>query len=170
MRRFFAILILLILTLVVGKSASAHSVNVWASPVESHFDEFSSIYLPHGIGSFDERPTRHRSSRRSRDFPREVRGKVRFRLRDRDYERVYVTGTFTDWDDVAMELDESGPGVGSEAAARSGPSPLSLRDRDQTQYTQSHRSFEPQAHSGSEAAVGIGDPGRSQRRSAVAEG
>ncbi len=103
MRRFLMFMALLILTLLVGKSASAHSANVWASPVESNFDSFSRLYLPHGLGSFDERPTRHRSTRRSRDFPREVGGEVEFRLRDRDYERVYINGTFTAWDDLEME-------------------------------------------------------------------
>jgi hypothetical protein len=113
MRRFLICLALLLLTLLIGRSLDAKASDVWSFGRGdwrwSDRGEPRSIHLNLDLEDEDlERPmARSARSRRyrSRDYPREHDGQVRFRLEDRGYDRVYLEGSFFDWQEEPMRLD-----------------------------------------------------------------
>ena len=103
MRRLLLLLALLLLTLVVGQKLDAaprpqslkgHSLDIgWNDDWDKK---------PKRVGR-----TSRRDGRLGRDFPRLRDDELLFRLRDRDYDAVYLSGDFNEWGESAMTLDES---------------------------------------------------------------
>lgn len=103
MKRFIVCMFLLALTLLVARAASAES--------RSSIDHDSAGGTT-GSGDFFDHGLRARSGRdeagswRESSRPRRVDERIRFRYRDRGYERVAIEGDFDGWDTHVLHLDE----------------------------------------------------------------
>jgi hypothetical protein len=116
MRRFLILVLLLVLTLLVGHWMDADGACLGSGFLDSTdlamdgpFE--ASLHLNLDVSERDlfepERASRSHRRVRSQTYPRARDGEVRFRLRDRGYERVSISGSFDDWREEPMRYDET---------------------------------------------------------------
>jgi hypothetical protein len=98
MRRFLFLLLLLVLTLLIGRELEA------AEPRDDDWDEPDGRRIEfHGSFDLDDDEEDAERTSRTRTYPRRRGDDVVFRLPDRGYERVFLAGDFTDWEPIPMQ-------------------------------------------------------------------